>query len=197
MGMVSKGHIELFNPKVGNWESYLDRFECFLITNSIEGNDVLHTTFLSNWGQAVFNIARDLVAPFKVLETSLSIIKTRLTERQHQVGAAVTKRTHKLALKKALQVEPPIFLYANCDQAFRATRHAVLTLCTMAIPLTPLMSKTTNQNCLMMVSTEREPTIGRAALKKAHEGEYVLVAVVCMATETVNSAMLSVVFVER
>ncbi|KAL8213261.1 UNVERIFIED_CONTAM: hypothetical protein K2H54_061789 [Gekko kuhli] len=46
-----------------------------LTANSTEGDDVRRITFLRNCGQAVFDIARDLVAPSKLLEIPLGIIK--------------------------------------------------------------------------------------------------------------------------
>lgn len=78
--IVTKGHIEPFNLKVGDWESYLNRFECFLVANGIEEDDIRHATFLSTCSQAVFDIARDLVASAKLLETPLGVIKARLHE---------------------------------------------------------------------------------------------------------------------
>ncbi|KAL8163464.1 UNVERIFIED_CONTAM: hypothetical protein K2H54_022722 [Gekko kuhli] len=80
--------------------------------------------------------------------------------------------------KTRYEWRPPIFLFANCDRVLRVICHAALTLFTMAIPLTPLVSKTTNQNRLMTESTEQEPTRSCAILKKAREGQYVLAAVV-------------------
>ncbi|KAL8185484.1 UNVERIFIED_CONTAM: hypothetical protein K2H54_053082 [Gekko kuhli] len=49
--MVTMSHFEPFNPKVVNWESYLDHFECCLIANDIEEDDVRHATLLSTCGQ--------------------------------------------------------------------------------------------------------------------------------------------------
>ncbi|KAL8219227.1 UNVERIFIED_CONTAM: hypothetical protein K2H54_014315 [Gekko kuhli] len=80
MVMVTTSHIEPFDPKVGNWESYLDCFECYLVANGIEGDNVHCTTLLSTCGQEVFDMARNLVAPSKLLVTPLDEIKTKLKD---------------------------------------------------------------------------------------------------------------------
>ncbi|KAL8190234.1 UNVERIFIED_CONTAM: hypothetical protein K2H54_045559, partial [Gekko kuhli] len=76
--MTTKGRIELFDPKVGNWESYLNHFECFLVANGIEGDNVRRATLMSTCGQEVFNVAWNLVAPSKLLGTPLDTIKMKL-----------------------------------------------------------------------------------------------------------------------
>ncbi|KAL8220670.1 UNVERIFIED_CONTAM: hypothetical protein K2H54_051828 [Gekko kuhli] len=111
--MAPTNHIEPFDPKVGNWESYLYCFECYLIANGIEGDDVRCTTLLSTCSQEVFDIARNLVAPSKLLVMLLDEIQTKLKEyfkpktddSIRQVLLLKPELMYKTTLKEALRIE--------------------------------------------------------------------------------------------
>lgn len=54
-----------FNPARDQWDSYMQRFECFMETNDLLGlsDNRKRAPFLSYYGSKVFDTAKALIAP--------------------------------------------------------------------------------------------------------------------------------------
>lgn len=79
--MAAKSHFEPFDAAVGNWGSYLTRFEFFLAASDIASDEKRHSSFLTCVGQETFHLAQALVSPAGLGNTPFSTIEEKL--KQH------------------------------------------------------------------------------------------------------------------
>ena len=60
--MLMVGTLKEYDPQKESWTSYVERFECYCLGNSVT-DDLRVPTFLASMGASAYGIARNLAAP--------------------------------------------------------------------------------------------------------------------------------------
>lgn len=91
--MATIGMIEEFNTSnPADWESYIQRLHFFMIANGIAQDERKRATFLSVCGNATFVIARSLVAPNSLEDSTFNRIVSLLTDHFNPKPSEIVQR---------------------------------------------------------------------------------------------------------
>lgn len=89
--MSRLGRISEFDPKTQNIESYLERFEHFLVANDIKDEKVL-PVFLTVIGPEAYEVLKSLVVPASPGEKSYAVVKQLLIEHYSPKSSVIAER---------------------------------------------------------------------------------------------------------
>ena len=119
MGFPTLGSLEPFDPATGDWATYTDRFEQFILADDVKGEDKIVATFLTVVGSTTYNLLRDLLAPEKPSSRKLTELKSVLQSHYDPKPLIIAERFqfHKREHKEAESVSD------YCAALKRASEH--------------------------------------------------------------------------
>ncbi|CAI5778393.1 Hypothetical predicted protein [Podarcis lilfordi] len=115
--MESPRVLEPFQPsEPDTWEDYVERFEFFAEAQGITDASKRRATFLSYCGPETFKLAKALLAPAKLSETSLKDILACLTSH---LAPTETKMARRMEFHKRQQHAGSLYLHfwLNCGSS--------------------------------------------------------------------------------
>lgn len=71
---------ETFDLKIGDWESYKERFGYFLVAQGVTNEISKKAIFFASCGSDLYNLVKTLVFPRSVSEATLVEIETKLND---------------------------------------------------------------------------------------------------------------------
>ena len=74
------GHIEPFSPDIDNWTVYLECVEQFFVVNSV-ADEKKASVLLTSLGKKGYSLLRNLVAPDKVYDDLVRVMKEHFTPK--------------------------------------------------------------------------------------------------------------------
>lgn len=89
--MSRLGRISEFDSKTQNIESYLERFEHFVVANDIKDEKVL-PVFLTVVGPEAYEVLKSLVVPASPGEKSYAVLKRLLIEHYSPKSSVIAER---------------------------------------------------------------------------------------------------------
>ena len=88
------GHIEPFNNEKENWDSYVQRFNHYLLANDIEDENTMVSVFLTIIGSKTYKLLRNLVAPGKPADLKYQELVEILGKHFNPAPLLIAKRFH-------------------------------------------------------------------------------------------------------
>ena len=91
--MAALGNIEEFDTgNSASWAAYCERLHFYLEANNITSEERKRAVFLSVCGNATFQLARTLVAPNELKDTTLSRFETLISEHFNPKPPEIVQR---------------------------------------------------------------------------------------------------------